>query len=94
MSLRRYEHEEETRMADRIRLFDIHDAAFLAFKGIKADLVLRGTRVVFEVPDTGEVKDLLQSFNENPEIPVLDFVRILKRLRAHMLDLRDRGVRG
>ncbi|MBA4416489.1 MAG: hypothetical protein C0392_01055 [Syntrophus sp. (in: bacteria)] len=73
----------------RITLYDIHDVAFLKLKGIEIGLVLQGTRVLFEAPDTEEVKKLLQAFNENPPVPILNFIRTLKRLRAQMLDLRD-----
>ena len=79
-------------MADGNRtlpLYDIHTAAFLEYRGIELTLTKQGTRVVFEVPTTDEAYRALAEYQTNPDIPLLDFVAVLRRLRGRMLDERD-----
>ena len=70
---------------------DINASAYLEYKGIQAELTLQGTRVVFEFPATNEVYALLREYQGNPSTPILDYVNVLRRLRARMLELRDNG---
>ena len=73
---------------NRIPILDIHQATFLDFKGIPPDLTKQGSRVVFNFPNTKEVFELIQAYNKNPTVPVLDFVHHLRRVRSRMLAAR------
>jgi hypothetical protein len=81
--------EVEMGNAKRLPLFDIHQAAFLEFKGTPPVLTKQGSRVVFEVPATEHTYALLRGYQDNPSIPLLDYVAVLRRLRARMLEARD-----
>jgi len=75
------------------RLFntlDIYHAAFLSLNGISPTLELRNGRVVFVFPATDELYKLTMSFNSNVNVPVADFVTMIKTLRAQMLSIRGR----
>ena len=79
---------EEIKMKNEnvtLPLFDIHQAAYLALNGIQANLTRQGTRVVFEFPGTRSVFALLQQYNSNPPVRILDYVSHLRRLRSQML---------
>lgn len=78
-------------MADvkQLPLYDIHQAAFLEFMGTPPILTRQGSRVVFEVPATDKTYGLLRGYQDNPSIPLLDYVAVLRRLRARMLEARD-----
>lgn len=69
-------------------IFDIHQAAYLILNGIEANVTKQGTRVVFEFPGKQAVFALMQKYNENPPVNILDFVSHLRRLRAQMLTMR------
>jgi hypothetical protein len=69
-------------------ILDIHQAAFLNLHGIEPDLTKQGTRVIFEFPNTKQVLDLIQAYNGNPALPVLNFVHHLRKLRSQMLAAR------
>lgn len=73
----------------KIPLYDIHEAAHQELNGNEVSLELQGSRVVFEVPATDTTYRLLQEYHANPSVALGDFVRVLKRLRSKMLDLRD-----
>ncbi len=74
---------------DKIPLYDIHQAAFLEFNHVQLNLTKQGSRVVFEVPANEKTYELLRGYQSNPSIPLLDFVAVLRRLRARMLEARD-----
>jgi hypothetical protein len=78
-------------MADekRIPLYEIHTAAWLEFKGVELTLTKQGTRVVFEFDPSEEAYNLLRQYQTNPLTPILDYVNVLRRLRARMLSMRD-----
>ena len=63
-------------------LYDIHQAAFLEYHQIQLNLTKQGSRVVFEVPANQNIFGLLREYQGNPSIPLLDFVAVLRRLRA------------
>lgn len=73
-----------------VDLQDIHKTAFLIMHHIQPELV-KGSdgRVVFRIVANSEVQALLMDYERNPEIRILDFVNVLKRLRGRMLDVRD-----
>jgi hypothetical protein len=76
-------------------LYDIYPAAFLEYNHIELNLTKQGTRVVFEAPATEETYKLLREYQDNNLIPLLDYVAVLRRLRARMLEARDgNGRRG
>jgi hypothetical protein len=70
-------------------LYDIHQVAWLHHNDVDFTGNKQGGRVVFEVPATEETHRLLQEYQSNPTVFLLDFVRSLRRVRARMLDLRD-----
>ena len=76
-----------------IPIFDIHQAAFLSLNNISPSFVKSGTRVVFQFNATREVTKLLDLYNQNPTVQLLDFVSHLRQLRSQMLSLRDKGVK-
>lgn len=71
-----------------IPIFDINLSAFLQLQGIIPQLQKEGSRVIFFFPSDKKTYELMKSYNENPSIPVLDFVRHLRQLRSQMLSLR------
>lgn len=70
-------------------ILDIHQAAYLELHGIEPNLTKQGTRVIFEFPSRKPVFDLIQQYNSNPSVNVLDYVSHLRRLRSQMLAMRD-----
>lgn len=82
-------------LTKRLPLFDIHQAGYIELRGTPAFLTKQGTRVVFEFPSTARTYELLREYQDNPLIPLLDYVAVLRRLRARMLEARDgNGRRG
>ncbi len=76
-------------------LFDIYPAAYLEYNHVELTLTKQGTRVVFEAPANKKTYDLLREYQDNRSIPLLDYVSVLRRLRAKMLEARDgNGRRG
>jgi hypothetical protein len=72
-----------------IPLYDIYPAAYLEFHNIHLNLTKQGTRVVFEAPANDGTYRLLREYQDNNPIPLLDYVAVLRRLRARMLEARD-----
>lgn len=70
-------------------IYDIYLAAYLRLLNIYPNLVLSGTRVVFQFDSSREVTKFLNKYNENPSVPLIDYVNHLRRLRSEMLSLRD-----
>jgi hypothetical protein len=69
------------------RLFttlDIYLAAFLSLNRIPPTLELRNGRVVFTFSATDDLYKLTMNFNSNVNVPVADFVTIIKTLRGLM----------
>ena len=73
----------------KIPLYEIHEVAFLSLNNVQVEFEKRGTRVVFLVPATQKVYELLADYNENPKVNLLDFVACLRRIRGKMLSIRD-----
>lgn len=76
---------------DKLPLFDIYQAAYSELKGFPSELVLNGTRVEFNLPACGEVYEILREYQTNPQVPIVDYVNILRRLRARMLSKRGQS---
>ena len=72
----------------KLPILDIYQAAYLNLNGIEPNLTKQGTRVVFEFPGTQSVFALIQKYNCNPSVNILDFVSHLRRLRSQMLAAR------
>jgi len=72
----------------KIPILDIHTAAFLDMRGYAPCLTKQGTRVVFDFPNSQSVLRAISIYNENPEVPLLDYVSRLRKLRARMLAAR------
>jgi hypothetical protein len=72
-------------------LSDIHDVAFCSLSNISFSQVKRGTRVYWEVPANPETYKILAELREDPLVPILTYIQHLKKLRAMMLDYRDRA---
>jgi len=72
----------------KMPLMDIYLASYLVLNRINPELVLEGTRVVFEFPATKEVYRISRGFNNNPSVPVLDYVREVRQLRARMIAMK------
>ena len=71
-------------------LTDIQRAAFLLLHNVEPQLIRgRDGRVVFRVLVDQEVQRLLLDYERNPQVKLLDFVGVLKRLRGRMIDARD-----
>ncbi len=73
----------------RLPQYDIYLSAFLELKGIPITLTKQGSRVVFEVPATETTYGALREYQDNPSTPLLEYVSVLRRLRARMLEARD-----
>lgn len=71
-----------------IPLHDIYGVAYCAFKGIDVTLTKQGSRVIFHIPDTPGTYRTLSEFNNNPNLPLLDYLTHLRKLRAQMINLR------
>ncbi|WP_420264072.1 DUF5659 domain-containing protein [Candidatus Magnetominusculus dajiuhuensis] len=72
----------------KVPINDVNLSSFLSLKGIVPELSISGSHVVFLFPSDDETYRLAQEYNNNVEIPVLDFVAALRRLRAQMMALR------
>lgn len=73
----------------RITIFDINQASFLALQGLEPDLVLQSGRVIFCFPADDDFFRLSEAYNSNLEVKCLDFVRVLRTLRAKMANLKE-----
>ena len=71
-----------------IPLYDINLSAFLQYQGITPQLQKEGSRVVFFFPSDNKTHELMRVYNQNPTVPVLDFIGHLRRLRSQMLAMR------
>lgn len=63
-------------------------SAYLFFKGVVPELRAEQGRVVFLFPNQETTFTIMEEYNGNQMVPVLDFVAKLRRLRAQMLSLR------
>jgi hypothetical protein len=73
----------------KLPIWDINVAAYLKLHKISVDLHKTGSRVVFEIPATDDTYRLMELYQENPPVNVLDFVSVLRELRGRMVALRD-----
>jgi len=71
-----------------ILLHDIYQTAYCDYKGIQPTLIKQDRRVIFLLPDTPGTYQIITEFNNNPRVPLLDYLTHLKKLRAQMISLR------
>lgn len=69
-------------------IYDIHESAYLQYKGLNPDLKKEGTRVLFSFPNTPETQKMIDDYYKNPTVKLVDYVSHLRRLRAQMLSMR------
>jgi len=72
-----------------IETHDLYTAAFADFKGVEIHYRKRANgRITFILPAGQETADALATFNQNPNVPALDYAQSLKKVRARMIALR------
>jgi len=71
-----------------IPIHDIYQTAYSSYKGIEVRLSKQESRVVFLLPDTPATYRTFSEFNNNPKLPLLDYLTHLRKLRAQMINLR------
>jgi len=69
--------------------FDIYLASFLALNGLSPRLDVRNGKVVFTFEANDQLYRLMNFFNDNVNVPVADFVTIVKTLRGKMLTAKE-----
>lgn len=72
---------------------DIYLTSFLALNGISPNLEVKNARVVFTFEATDQLYCLMNLFNSNINVPVTDFVTVVKTLRGKMLTAKE-GIEG
>lgn len=75
-------------MEDRFTTLDVHLAAYLELRGIQPRLIRQGRRVIFSFVGS-EAYPLVNTFNDNENVHVSDYVSTLKALRGKMYSLKD-----
>lgn len=68
---------------------DIYLSSFLSLFGVQPELKLNNGKVVFSFPASDDLFKLMMNFNSNVNIPVTDFVTLVKTLRGQMLTMRQ-----
>jgi hypothetical protein len=68
---------------------DIHLSAYLDYRGIAPVLFKEHGRVIFNFPNDSMTYRTISEYNANPQIPLLDYIRHLRKLRSMMLSMRD-----
>ena len=78
------------------RLFttlDIYLAGFLSLQKIAPTLEVKNGRVVFTFEANDQLYRLMNLFNGNANVPVADYVTVIKTLRGKMLTVKE-GIAG
>ncbi len=73
-----------------LQILDIWLSSYFSLCGIPPKLELNNGRVVFTFPVTDTLYRLMTEYNSNVDVPVTDFVTIVKTLRGQMLTMRGR----
>ena len=73
----------------QIPIQDIYQASYLQYKGIKPDVIKQNGRAVFMFPAETQTFNMLDEYQADPLISVLDFVASLRRMRAELINNRD-----
>lgn len=72
---------------------DIYLASFLLLHGMTPALETSNGKVIFAFEATDNLYMLMNLFNSNVDVPVADFVTIVKTLRGKMLTAKE-GIEG
>jgi hypothetical protein len=72
---------------------DIYLASFLSLHNQDVILELQNGKVVFTFESTDTLYRLMNQFNSNEELPVLDYTTAIKSLRGKMLTKKE-GIKG
>lgn len=67
---------------------DLYISAYLTLCGIHPELQVTNGRVIFVFPQNDDLYRLLSNYNSNVNVPVADFVTIVKMLRGQLLTMR------
>jgi hypothetical protein len=73
----------------KIPINDIWLASYQKLKNNPPELTLQGTRVVFEFTASPEFYKIAAEYNSNPAVALLDYISVVRRLRAEMLNLKE-----
>lgn len=76
-------------MKKKIPIMDVYLSAFLSMQGQQPELSKQGSRVIFEFPATKEVFTLCKAFNENPSVPVIEYVKSVRQIKARMFSMKE-----
>lgn len=71
---------------------DLYLACYLQINGIPPEFQILHGRVIFSFPATDELYKLVNAYNSGATAPVLDYITVLKNLRAQMHNVKA-GVR-
>lgn len=75
------------------KTLDLYLASFLSLHDQDVILELQNGKVVFTFESTDSLYRLMNDFNSNEEIPVLDYTTAIKTLRGKMLTKKE-GMNG
>jgi len=67
---------------------EIHLAAYLLYRGIPIALESASGRIIFTAPQSEEIYRLISAYNQNDPVPIIDYVGILRSLKAQMFAAR------
>ena len=67
---------------------EIHLAAYLEYRGIPSELENHGGRAIFTFPQSDTLFRLTSAYNSNDSVPVVDYVGVLRSLKARMFAAR------
>ncbi len=72
----------------KVPILCIYATAYLLSQGIHPELVLKGSRVVFEFEISADFYRHITDYNNNKNIPALDFANNIRQLKARMMALK------
>lgn len=75
-------------MKKKIAILDVWLSAYLILHSQQPEIIKQGSRVIFEFPATQKFFNLSKTFNSNPAIPVLDYVKAVRQLKAKMFSMK------
>ncbi len=73
-----------------IELLDIYLSSFLILNGVIPKLEPKNGKIIFAFEADDRVYFLMNLFSSNTDVPVADFVPIIKSLRGKMLTAKER----
>ena len=76
---------------ERHGITDLNLSAYLLLKGYKCHPQKNGKYIIFNFRGPN-LQETIQSYYDNPKIPVLDFVEKLKTVRSILFNLKNQEV--